>query len=193
MKINLLLEDVINTIHSIVSITESIELKSALYDIINILDKNNIDYALIGGLALSFLTQPRATQDIDIILKSEDDLSRLKLSLDDKFKKYRSHAIEHKRTGVEIELLTPSFLNIDQSIFDIAINTAKKQKYKDGFVNVIDHNAIVALKLFRASRRDLADIEDVARKYKIDVSDYNLDIDKLKILSEIINDISKDY
>jgi hypothetical protein len=42
------------------------------FSIIKKLNEANIHYAVVGGIALSFHTQPRYTKDIDILLLERD-------------------------------------------------------------------------------------------------------------------------
>ncbi len=42
-----------------------------LRKIVNFLNENNYEYALVGGLAFSALVEPRATVDIDILISKE--------------------------------------------------------------------------------------------------------------------------
>jgi hypothetical protein len=36
------------------------------------LEKNRVRYALVGGVAMAFYTEPRFTRDIDLLVDSED-------------------------------------------------------------------------------------------------------------------------
>ncbi|HEC12360.1 MAG TPA: hypothetical protein ENI80_03780 [Acidiferrobacteraceae bacterium] len=48
------------------------DFKLVLGKLVNGFEKNGVDYALIGGLALGLLGVPRATTDIDILVHRED-------------------------------------------------------------------------------------------------------------------------
>ena len=41
-------------------------------DILRMLHEAQIDYAIIGGVAMGFHSIPRATQDIDVLVRRED-------------------------------------------------------------------------------------------------------------------------
>jgi hypothetical protein len=45
------------------------------------LDRLQIDYALVGGLALQSFGFERSTQDVDLLISSQDDLMRLQAGL----------------------------------------------------------------------------------------------------------------
>src|SRR5438128_12064543 len=48
------------------------DLYEELRKVIEAFDKNQIDYALCGGLAMAVYDHPRATIDIDMLIQSED-------------------------------------------------------------------------------------------------------------------------
>lgn len=110
---------------------------------------------LIGGLALSFYARPRYTQDIDILVL---DLDKLGTSSD--FKKHRPSALEHKQTGVEIELVTPKLLGISEALAEKVMLNAT---IIDG-IRVASREGLIALKLYAATsnprrfRQDTADV-----------------------------------
>jgi len=163
------------------------ELSTALEDFAA--ETIDVNWALIGGLAVGFHSRPRGTQDVDILLKSGGDIDKLVHMLKS-FKRHRSHAFEHKKTGVEVEVLTPEFLNIDSSIVSKAIETSEKHNLKGSQVPVVSKAGLVALKLQRGKRQDLADIESVLSKDRsIDCSEYNLTEEQKKTLEEIREDL----
>ena len=148
MKLNSLL----NSVNNILALTESTgPLRSAIDDFSSAV---NVPWVLGGGLALGFHSKPRGTQDVDVFIRNED-LELIKNSLPkNKFKAHRAHAVEHRPTGVEIELLTPDFLNIDSKLINLAIERAIDQRD----IRVMSRESLIALKLQRASYQDMADI-----------------------------------
>jgi len=148
----------------------------------------NVPWILIGGIAVGFHSKPRGTQDIDVIVAGEEDINKLKNSLKS-FKHNRSHAFEHKKTGVEVEVLTADFLNINTQIAEKALTSSVKQTIHGIQIPVADSAGLIALKLERGERQDLADIEGMLKKdISIDLSEYSLSEDQ----KEIFNDIKKD-
>jgi hypothetical protein len=81
------------------------------------------------------------------------------------FKRHRKGAFEHKQTGVEIEVLTPEYINMEKSVAEAIVKTAIE---KDG-VRIASVAGLIVLKLKRFSRQDQADIESLI-KFKPDVS-----------------------
>lgn len=166
------------------------ELTSALEDFAK--KTENVKWALAGGLAVGFHSRPRGTQDVDVIVKNEQDIDTIQQRANDQFKRHRSHAFEHKRTGVEVEVLTAQFLGIDQNIVENAIENSNLQQVGNLQIPVVDEAGLISMKLQRSSRQDLADIEAILRNNKdIDLSSYPLTKDQLNIFEEIRKDVEK--
>lgn len=165
-------------------------LRSALVDLALCLD-SKIKWALMGGLAVGFHARPRGTQDIDIILLGEADIDVIARLTTDKFKKSRNHALTHKQTGVEVELLTPEFLKKDPELMDAVVATATQEDLGGITVPVVSRGGLVAAKLQRMSRQDAADIEAIIRAGgPVDLGGFPLSQEMLKFYKEIENDIS---
>jgi hypothetical protein len=49
-----------------------LDLYAELVQIIDTLSKQKLPYALVGGIAVSLYTRPRATEDIDLLVREED-------------------------------------------------------------------------------------------------------------------------
>lgn len=105
---------------------------------------------LIGGIALSFYAKPRYTEDLDYLFLSEGDLPKEV----DGFDRIRDHAFRHKKTHVEIELLTPEFLNISAALVKRVYGTA----IQSNGVNIASAAGLITLKLQRAEIQDQADV-----------------------------------
>lgn len=133
--------------------TASNPLEKALNDFLE--EFGDKDFVLIGALALnSHLKSPRATSDIDLLFKSESDISK-QILVSEKFRRTRSHALEHKETGVEIELLTPEFLGVDKAIVLEIINKAKNR--------IAQSEDLLKLKIESGRFQDIADIVRLVR------------------------------
>lgn len=150
---------------------------------------NNSNCVLVGGLALSYYIKPRQTQDIDIIFLTEEDIPTNVY----RFKKNRLHSFEHKKTGVEIEILTPKFLNKSEQMFK---KTFEDSIISDG-IKVASPKSLIALKLNRFNSRDQLDILELLEycKYKgidLDMSDYDLNENEIKNLQSLNVDDSID-
>ena len=66
-----------------------------------------VDGIVIGGLLMGLYAKPRTTFDIDILFISETNIPDSVIG----FKKIRPHSFEHIKTNVEVEVLSPEYLN----------------------------------------------------------------------------------
>ena len=124
-----------------------------------------VRYVVIGGMAISALVKPRATQDIDILVESEDELKVIVALLAPKFKRHRGHAVEHKSSGVEVEILTPEFVGLDPDLAKYAIENAVQQGLGGLTTQVAPPDAMIALKMKRGEFQDKADVSRLLRDY----------------------------
>ena len=150
---------------------------------------NNSNCVLVGGLALSYYIKPRQTQDIDIIFLTDEDIPTNVYG----FKRNKLHSFEHKKTGVEIEILTPKFLNKSEQMFK---KTFEDSILSDG-IRVASPKSLIVLKLNRFNSRDKLDILELLEycKYKgidLDMSDYDLNENEIKNLQSLNIDDSID-
>ena len=135
--------------------------------LISDLEKNDIKYALVGGVAMAFYDEPRFTEDIDMVVFT-DDLEKLKTLLTQKgylesTKPWTFQKIEitlHRfikiidEDHMIMDVLVPS-LDIAKRIIDNAV-IAESEK---GQVRIAAKQDIIWLKSFRNSKQDQADIE----------------------------------
>lgn len=164
------------------------ELSSAIEDFAKV--TQNIKWSLAGGLAVGFHSQPRGTQDIDIIIENEQTIHTIEQLTKNKFNKHRPHALEHKKTGVEVEILTADFLGIDPKIVNIAIKNSTIQKIGKTYIPVLDEAGLIAMKLQRSSRQDLADIEAILKhNQNVNISLYPLTSKQKQTFDEIKREI----
>lgn len=146
---------------------------SALKDLARL--AGDVGWVLIGGLAMSVYSRPRFTQDIDLLVASEADVQQLAKNTASAFSHPRPHALEHRATGVEIELLTAGFLQQPPELVAQAIASAEHQNLGQSTVPVVSPRYLAALKLQRASFMDMADIERLSRDHgPFDLSDLPL-------------------
>lgn len=146
----------------------------------------NEKYALCGGIAIVFHGYIRNTQDIDILIKSESELDRIKEILGDNFKEIRKHAIEHKETGVEVELLTPEFIK-DKDARKYLDDVIEKDGFK--FINLID---LISMKLKSGRKKDEVDVEYILRGKDIKEIRNKLDKKLIDKFDKIIEEADKE-
>jgi hypothetical protein len=133
--------------------------------VIKALDQNQIDYALCGGLAMAIYGLPRATVDIDILIR-EDALERVlalagKLGYTLRGKDLDFETIKIRRVSkVDSEtkdVLTLDMLLVTSEIRDIW-ETRVRAKLEGGQLSVVSKPGLIALKEMSGRPQDLADI-----------------------------------
>lgn len=143
-----------------------------LYDefrmIIGTLSKSEIDYAVCGGLAVSVYSEPRATVDIDLLIRP-DDFERAKASVRDLGYTIEAFPMTFAHGAIEIrrlskldpeagDVLTLDLLLVTPEIVDVWDSRAMVQS-EHGPLCLVSRRGLIALKSFRASGQDLDDIE----------------------------------
>jgi len=144
------------------------DLLAELKNIIEAFDRNKIDYALCGGLALAVYARPRATLDIDIMVE-RDVIGRVKqiveklgFNLPATPMSFKDGAVQiHRMTKVDDEsgehlvvdllLVTPQTRNSWDS--KISVDWDKRR------LKVLSPKGLISLKSLRKSGQDIDDIE----------------------------------
>lgn len=132
------------------------------------LDKEKIQYALCGGLAMAIYALPRATLDIDIMIES-DSLEKTSQAIDVlgfslsampmEFKggKVRIHRLSKIEAGTG-ETLVLDLLIVTPAIWQ-AWESRRKVEWEGGILSVVSAEGLVLLKSFRKSGQDQDDIQ----------------------------------
>jgi len=132
------------------------------------LEKRKVKYALVGGVAMAFYTEPRFTRDIDLLVDSED-FDKVKGILDNYG--YFESASPWRFQNVSIEL--HRFLKVvapeDEMLIDILVakddearkivKDAVEAESEEGRVMLANKKDLIWLKRMRDSKQDQADIE----------------------------------
>jgi predicted nucleotidyltransferase len=132
------------------------------------LEKQAVRYALVGGVAMAFYTEPRFTQDIDLLVDSED-FERTKSILEKDG--YFESALPWTFPEVAIEL--HRFLKVadedDEMLIDILvarneetrkiIRNAVEAESGHGRVMLVSKPDLIWLKRTRDSKQDRVDLE----------------------------------
>ena len=132
------------------------------------LEKQGVRYALVGGVAMAFYTEPRFTRDIDLLVDS-DDFGKTKgiLENDGYFEStspwtFRNVGIELHRflkvVSPEDEMLIDILVAKDEEVRRI-IQNAVPAESEEGRVMVANKKDLIWLKRTRDSKQDQADIE----------------------------------
>jgi hypothetical protein len=132
------------------------------------LEKQKVRYALVGGVAMAFYSEPRFTRDIDILVDI-DDFEKAKglLEKDGYFESasprtFRNVAIELRRflkiVAPEDEMMIDILIAKDEEVRRI-IQNAVEAESEEGRVMLADKKDLIWLKRSRDSKQDQADIE----------------------------------
>jgi len=132
------------------------------------LDNRGVRYALVGGVAMAFYTEPRFTRDIDLLVEVEDfDKVKSILEKDGFFESaspwtFRNVAIELHRflkvTNEEDEMLIDILVAKDEEVRKV-IQNAVQAESEEGRVMLANRKDLIWLKKTRDSKQDQADIE----------------------------------
>ena len=144
------------------------DLLNELKEIITRLDKDKIEYALCGGLAMAIYALPRATLDIDILIEN-DSLESTKTAVQElgyremaapmRFHNGKIHI--HRVNKIESE--TGEVLMLDLVIVTPEIRAAWESRseveWEHGKISVVSPQGLILLKSFRKSGQDQDDIK----------------------------------
>ena len=129
------------------------------------LDKAGVEYALVGGLAVAVWGAPRATKDIDLLLRS-DALERAMGAAARRGADVRAIPITF-RDGMQLQRVTradgTALLTIDFILVNDNLETtwsSRQQLETSGRrLWVISRDALIAMKALAARPQDIGDIE----------------------------------
>src|SRR5260370_5879524 len=116
---------------------------------------------LIGALGLSFHCKPRYTQDIDFLFLEPGDVPDAVGG----FSRVGS-GFRHDRTQIAVDIFTPCSINVPREIAEQVIRSATLSSG----ICVSRAAGLAALKLFRSSQRDNADVVGLIKTGHVDLS-----------------------
>ena len=146
--------------------TEITALFDELNDIIELLEKSNIEYATCGGLALAIHGFPRATFDIDILIKAESLEKAIEIvvakgynirGLDMSFKE---RAVEIRRVSKidnEGEVLSLDFLLVTPKVEDVW-ETKEEYDWQGKDLWLVSREGLIKMKTLAGRDKDLIDL-----------------------------------
>lgn len=150
-----------------------LNLYEELKTIITALAAHRIEYAICGGLAVSIHTEPRATQDIDMLVLAsdlpacQDAVRGLGFTKFGEPMRLASGAVQLQRLvkpepGGE-DLVMLDLLLVDSPQLTDVWATREAFEWEGQRVWVVSRQGLVALKQLRGSPQDLADIARLER------------------------------
>jgi len=139
-----------------------------LANIIRVLDEDEIDYALCGGLALAVYAKPRATLDIDIMVQS-DCLERIKKKVEELGFTVHAMPMKFKGGAVQIHRMKKFDDELEEHLsLDLLIVTPETRlswdsrmtvEWEGGILKMISPKGLIELKSLRKSGQDEDDIK----------------------------------
>ena len=132
---------------------------------------------LIGTVAHSFHVRPRLTQELDFLFVDTAPIPGTVSGFD----RISPAMFRHSRTGVMVNLVTPAALGVPT---EIAEEIARTAMLSDG-VRVASESGLVALKVYRLSRQDQADIVALVKTGRVDLSGFPLSAEKMSAPREL--------
>lgn len=141
-----------------------IDLHDELRRITRKISEQEIEYALCGGLAMAVYGQPRATVDIDFLLRPEA-LDRFRAAVATLGYTFEARPMDF-RSGLRIHRFTKidggDFLSIDVLLTYPQIEEVWRERrtieWSDGKLTVVSREGLITLKEQRKSGQDLDDI-----------------------------------
>ncbi|MBA3394677.1 MAG: hypothetical protein H0T89_18670 [Deltaproteobacteria bacterium] len=135
--------------------------------LIGALEADGVDYAVCGGLAMAIHALPRATIDIDLLVRTEDLPVVMRIAKDLGYG-FEAEPMRFRRGEVEIrrvskidpdsgDTLTLDLLLVMPATTD-AWETRQAIAWEGGTVRVVSRDGLIALKSLRKSGQDLDDI-----------------------------------
>jgi hypothetical protein len=143
-----------------------------LKDLVLALDASRVDYALCGGVALAIHGVPRATQDIDLLIRPED-LPRLR-----EVARACGFGLEafpmDFASGITIQRFTKLIdglpLMLDALLvagpLDGAWQGRQTAEIEGGRVHVVSRESLIALKLAAGRPQDLVDVQRLQEAHR---------------------------
>ncbi len=139
-----------------------------LKNLIEAFDKNNIDYALCGGLALAVYARPRATLDIDIMVepdllgKIKQIVEKLGFNMPATPMSFKDGAVQiHRMTKIDDE--SGEHITLDLLLVTpqtkISWDSKISVEWEGGTLKVLSPEGLINLKSLRKSGQDMDDIE----------------------------------
>lgn len=144
-----------------------LDLYEELVSIVDALDRNGVEYALCGGMAMAVWSLPRATVDIDILIQAQalDAAYGAVATLGYVVKAFpmmfHEGAVEIRRVSkfdpAGGDVLMLDFLLVTAALADVW-ESRELVEWERGSINVVSKEGLIRLKSLRGSGRDADDI-----------------------------------
>jgi hypothetical protein len=138
-----------------------------LLDITSDLDRNGIEYAVCGGLAMAIHGFARATMDIDVLIRAESLEKSYKVAAEKGFDikeldmSFKDGATEIRRVSKidnDGEVLSLDLLLVTPSVEDVW-ESREQVRLQENLLSVVSKTGLIKMKTLANRPQDLADIE----------------------------------
>jgi hypothetical protein len=145
-----------------------IDVYAELVRIIRAFEDANVEYALCGALALAVHGVPRATKDIDVIARKEDETRVRDIARQQGFV-HEALPMEFTGSGIEVQRFTklvegrPLMLDVLWLNAKLEGVWADRQRlqWDEGTLSVVSPEGLITLKLTAGRPQDLVDIQSL--------------------------------
>ena len=138
-----------------------------LSKVIGALDENGIEYAVCGGLALTIHGFPRATYDIDVLIREESLQKSFEIVKQSGFDIYgldisfKEQAVEIRRVSKiddDGEVLSLDFLLVTPFVEDVW-NDRINFEWQGEPISIVSRDGLIKMKRLAGRPKDLIDID----------------------------------
>jgi hypothetical protein len=144
---------------------DEIDLLEDFRALVSALEREGIEYAVVGALALAVHGFPRATKDIDLLIRKEDLGAVLRVAEPIGYR-FPAEPMTF-RDGMELQRVTKvaggDHLTLDLLFVDDRLEgvwaSRKRVQSQRGSITVISRDALVEMKARAGRPQDLADLE----------------------------------
>ena len=126
-------------------------------DLLKILSDNEVQYMIVGGYALSLYAAPRATGDIDIFVKIDQDNADRILGITEQDLLTPEQVLQLGYPPNRIDILT----GIEGVSWEEAFQNRKNIVHDDLVLPVIGKDELIKNKLSTGRMKDMADVEKI--------------------------------
>jgi hypothetical protein len=144
-----------------------LDLAAEFEGIVGALNRGAIEYAVCGGFAMAIHGYPRATVDIDLLIRPEDE-ERVYAAVEPLGFRFRARPMHFAAGAMEIRRVSKVGPAGDTLMLDLLLVTEASERvwsdrltlrWREMEVSVVSPEGLIALKTSRSSKQDQADIE----------------------------------
>jgi hypothetical protein len=144
-----------------------LDLELELDAVLRALTAAGVEYAVCGGLAVGIHGYPRATVDIDLLVRPEDE-ERIYVAVEPLGFKFRARPMHFAGGAMQIRRVTKIDADGEALMLDLLLvtpaseevwRTRQEVSWRGQLISVVSPAGLIALKSSRSSKQDLADIE----------------------------------